>query len=225
MVLTANGEVHTHEEAQVFVHGLNLFVTVQLIEETPAVFALGKLREDNVYSYEWVSGQNPRLTKNGKSIICKTDNFVPLVVPGLSANSGSVFVFYIAIQDSLRREVKIATGSTKRSASSSSSGSVFERSDGIAPGSWCGSPQKTQNKKKKRADRKNSDGPVCEIFLSGWRSSKNIWRTQNCLHPHTFFRKHPSKVVSKSRTHSIYTHFSKNRNSAVCLRTKKKTHW
>ena len=36
-VLTVNGEVHTHEEAQVFVHGLNQFVTVQLLEETPDV--------------------------------------------------------------------------------------------------------------------------------------------------------------------------------------------
>ena len=41
------------------------------------------------YSYEWVSGQKPRLTKQGQTIVCKTDNFVPLVVPGLSANSGS----------------------------------------------------------------------------------------------------------------------------------------
>ena len=34
VVLTANGNVHTHEEAQVFVHDLNLFVIVQLLEET-----------------------------------------------------------------------------------------------------------------------------------------------------------------------------------------------
>ena len=37
IVLTANGEVRTHEEAQMFVHDLNQFVTVQLLEETPAV--------------------------------------------------------------------------------------------------------------------------------------------------------------------------------------------
>ena len=34
MVLTANGEMHTNEEAQVYVHDLDLFVTVQLLEET-----------------------------------------------------------------------------------------------------------------------------------------------------------------------------------------------
>ena len=42
VVLTAKGEVHTHEEAQVFAHDLNLFVTVQLLEDTPAVLSLGK---------------------------------------------------------------------------------------------------------------------------------------------------------------------------------------
>ena len=89
VVLTANGEVHTHEEAQVFVHDLNQFVTVQLLEEKPAVLSQGKLCKDHRYSYVWVSGQEPRVTKNGESLICKTDNFVPLVVPGSSVNSES----------------------------------------------------------------------------------------------------------------------------------------
>ena len=40
----ANGEVQTNEEAQVYVHDLHFFVTVQLLEDTPAVLSLGKLR-------------------------------------------------------------------------------------------------------------------------------------------------------------------------------------
>ena len=47
VVLTANGEVQTHEEAHVFVHDLNLFVTVQKLDNTPAVPSLGKLCEDH----------------------------------------------------------------------------------------------------------------------------------------------------------------------------------
>ena len=47
MVLTANGEVHAHEEAQVFVHDLNQFITVQLLEETTAVLSLGRLCKDH----------------------------------------------------------------------------------------------------------------------------------------------------------------------------------
>ena len=62
---------------------LDLFVTVQSIEETLAVLSLGKLCEDHGYSYEWVSGQKPRLTKEVKTIKCKSDYFVPLLLlPG-----------------------------------------------------------------------------------------------------------------------------------------------
>ena len=50
MVLTASGEVHTNEEAQVYVHDLNLLVTVHLLAETLAVLSLGKLCEDYGYS-------------------------------------------------------------------------------------------------------------------------------------------------------------------------------
>ena len=49
-VLTANGEVQTREEAQVFVHDRNLFVTMQFLEETLVVLSLGKFCKDNGYS-------------------------------------------------------------------------------------------------------------------------------------------------------------------------------
>ena len=89
VVGTANGEVQTFEEAQICVHDLGLFVTVQLLDETPAVLTLGTLFEDDGYSYDWVSGQKTRLTKEGKTSTCKIHNHVPLVVPGLSTGSSS----------------------------------------------------------------------------------------------------------------------------------------
>ena len=64
---TANGEVRTHEEATVHVHDLELFVTVQILVETPAGLSLGKLCEERGYSYEWAGGQKPNLTKNDKN--------------------------------------------------------------------------------------------------------------------------------------------------------------
>ena len=78
-----------NEEAQVFGHDLGLFVTVQLLEETPAVLSLGKLCSEHGYFYEWVNGQKPHLTTDGRVFTCKTDNSVPLVVPGLSSSSSS----------------------------------------------------------------------------------------------------------------------------------------
>ena len=105
-----------------FVHDLNQFVTVHLLEDTPAVLSLGKFWKDHGYSYEWVSGQEPRLTKNGKSIICKTDNFVPRVVR-LSVNSESSSSSSTS-PESLGQEAPLASGNR-----AGSSSSVLERSD------------------------------------------------------------------------------------------------
>ena len=44
-VVTADGEVQTNDEAQEYVHDLDLFVTVQLLNDTPAVLSLGKLQQ------------------------------------------------------------------------------------------------------------------------------------------------------------------------------------
>ena len=88
-VITANGEVQTHEEATVTVKEFDIFLTMKVLEDTPAVLSLGKLCDENGYSYEWINGQKPYLIKNGIRIQCNTENFVPIVVPGLSASSSS----------------------------------------------------------------------------------------------------------------------------------------
>ena len=89
IVITANGEVQTHEEAIVYVKELDIFLTMKVLDNTPAVLTLGKLCDENGYSYEWINGQKPHLIKNGILIQCNTENFVPIVVPGLSASSSS----------------------------------------------------------------------------------------------------------------------------------------
>ena len=89
IVITANGEVQTHEEAIVYVKELDLFLTMKVLENTPAVLSLGKLCDENGYSYEWINGQKPHLKKDGIRIICNTENFVPIVVPGLSSSSSA----------------------------------------------------------------------------------------------------------------------------------------
>ena len=65
IVITANGEVQTHEEATVYVKELDIFLTMKVLENTPAVLSLGKLCDENGYSYEWINGQKPHLIKNG----------------------------------------------------------------------------------------------------------------------------------------------------------------
>ena len=87
IVITANGEVQTHEEATVYVKELDFFATMKVVENTPAVLSLGKLCDENGYSYEWINGQKPHLIKSGIRIPFNTENFVPIVVPGLSSSS------------------------------------------------------------------------------------------------------------------------------------------
>ena len=48
-VITATGEVQTHEEATFHVRELDRFLTVQILEDTLGVFSLGKLCEDHGY--------------------------------------------------------------------------------------------------------------------------------------------------------------------------------
>ena len=87
IVIIANGEVQTHEEATVYVKELDIFLTMKVLKNTPAILSLGKLCDENGYSYEWINCQKPHLTKNGIRIPCNTENFVPIVVPGLSSSS------------------------------------------------------------------------------------------------------------------------------------------
>ena len=89
IVITANGEVQTHEEGIVFVKELDIFLTMKVLDNTPAVLSLGKLCDEKGYSYEWINGQEPHLIKEGIRIICNTENFVPIVVPGLSSSSSA----------------------------------------------------------------------------------------------------------------------------------------
>ena len=100
-VMTANGEVRTNKEATEYVKQLDLFVTVMFLEETRSAF-LGEtlwrswvfvppdqLCEDHGFSFHWTSGEKPHLIRNGKRMDYNISNYVPFVVPGISASSSS----------------------------------------------------------------------------------------------------------------------------------------
>ena len=56
IVITANGEVQTYEEATVYAKELDEFLILKVLENTPAVLSLGKLCDEHGYSYEWIKG-------------------------------------------------------------------------------------------------------------------------------------------------------------------------
>ena len=128
IVTTANGEVQTHEEAIVYVKELDIFLTMKVLENTPAVKSLGKLCDENGYSFQWINGQKPHLIKNGIRIVCNTENFVPIVVPGLTSSSSTS-------SSTSRTPIKQESHSSSSSSSSSPSSptvgemSVRERED------------------------------------------------------------------------------------------------
>ena len=165
IVITANGEVQTHEEATVYVKELDIFLTMKVLENTPAALSLGKLCDENGYSYEWINGQKPHLIKNGIRIPCNTESFVPIVVPGLSSSSSGS-------SSTSRTPMRQESHSSSSSSSSSSSPTVGEiqireREDGInsdispvqvstSVGDRSGQPDETQAIKIQKPNKKET---------------------------------------------------------------------
>ena len=97
-VITANGEVQTREEAPAYVHDRELFVTVQILDDTPAVLSSGKPCEEHGNTH--FSGPKPHLTENGEVFLCNTENVFLIVDPGLSSSSSASSSSALLPQDS-----------------------------------------------------------------------------------------------------------------------------
>ena len=228
IVITANGEVQTHEEAIVYVKELGIFLTMKVLENTPAELSLGKLCDENGYSYEWINGQKPHLIKDGIRIVCNTENFVPIVVPGLSSSSSGS-------SSTSKTPLKLESHSSSSSSSSSSSPTVSEiqireredmNSSDISPVQVSNSvddrslqPEETTIE---RGNSLNSEIPEWlqefreilvddEIPLQGGSHASSSHEAS--LEPTTKRREDLGK-------HIVYTHFPKDRNCEICKRTK-----
>ena len=87
-------------------------MTMKVLENTPAVLSLGTLCDKNGYSYEWINGQKPHLTKNGIRIQCDTENFVPIGSTSSSSRSDH------STSSTLSRQERHCSTSSSRSSSS-----------------------------------------------------------------------------------------------------------
>ena len=144
------------------------------------------------------SKATPDQTREEDSV--QDGNFVPFVVPGVSSNSCT----------------SSSSTSPPQDSSSTTSSPATERSHDGAQGNWCDTP-KTQKKRETTMDHRD-----CDTVQNGARSSQKISKIQMCLHLHTFFSRLQSQngLQVASRKHSIFTHFPKDRNGEVCLRSK-----
>ena len=242
IVITANGEVQTHEEAIVYVKELDIFLTMKVLENTPAVLSLGKLCDENGYSHEWINGQKPHLIKDGIRTICNTENFVPIVVRGLSTSSSS------GSSSTSRTPVRQESHSSASSSSSSSSPAVREiqireREDGdnndISPvpvsnlvDDRSGQPDETQankiqkpNKMKTTIERGNPLASEIPEWLQEFRENLvddeiPLQGGSHASSSHEISLEPTTKRREDLGKHSVYTHFPKDRNCEICKRTK-----
>ena len=157
IVITVNGEVQTHEEATVYVQELDIFLTMKVLKNTPAVLSLGKLCDEHGYSYEWINGQKPHLIKNGILIQCNAENFVAIVVPGLSSSSSSNFPSSTSMTPP-RQEIDHPASSS--SSSSSPIEPVLSDSETREREDLCGIDSYPVSVSSEHVERKERDDPL-----------------------------------------------------------------
>ena len=247
-VITANGEVQTHEEATVYVKELDTFLTMKVLEDTPAVLSLGKLCDEHGYSYEWINGQKPHLIKNGIRIQCNTENFVEIVAPGLSTSSSSSLPSSTFMTPS-RHEIDHPTSSSSSSTSptttvssdsetrtredlsgiesypvtvSSDSVERKERGDSLTKPTKNPKPNKHEDHEFEWRDPCPSDIPE---WLQGFRENLVDERVPELRDSHASSSHEPSLEPTPTRSvdlgkHSVKTHFPEDRHCEICQRTK-----
>ena len=217
------------------------FLTMKVHENTPAVLSLGKLYNENRHSYEWINGQKTHLIKNGIRIPCNTENFVPIVVPGLSSSSSRSSS---ASKTPSRQE----SHSSSSSSTSSSSPTVSEiqtreREDGInndtspvqvstSVDDRSGQPDKTQANNHPNTNKKETTierGNPLDSEIPEWLQEFREILVDDEIPVHGDSHASSSHEVSLEPTfkrredlgkHSVYTHFPKDRNCEICKRTK-----
>ena len=170
-------------------------MTVQILDDTLAVLSFGKLCEENGCTHEWVSGQEPHLTKNGKKILCNMEKLVPVVVPGLSSSSSA----------------SSSSTSLSQDSSSASPSPARLRSDHThAQSSGNQGQQSSDEKLIARSPR---------VVRGAHRKSRR-YRGAGTRKHFSRFRFGTSCESGTKEAQSIYTHFPKDQTCEVCERTK-----
>ena len=191
---------------------------MKVLEDTPA-----KLCDEHGCSYEWINGQNSHLIKNGIRIQCTTENFVPIVVPGLSASASS-----------------------SSHPSTSMTPSRQESNHPTSSSSSCSSPTTTVSSDSETREREDLNGidshpaPVSSPYveemiergdtlfaeipewLQEFRENLVDDRVPDCRDSNTS-SSHLEPTSTRSEDlgkHSVETHFPKDRNCEICQRTK-----
>ena len=172
--------------------------------------------------------KKPHLIKNGIRIICNTENFVPIVVPGLSSSSSG---------SSSTSKTPLIQESHSSSSSSSSSSSptvgeipVREREDGnnsdISPVQVSTSvDDRSGQLEETTIERGNSLNSEIPEWLQEFRENlvDDEIPLQGGSHASSSHEASLEPIFKRREDlgkHSFYTHFPKDRNCEICKRTK-----
>ena len=178
------------------------------------------------YSYEWINGEKPHLIQNDNRIQCNTENFVPVVVPGLSttpSSSSTSTPMTPSGQEINHSDHHPATESSE-CVDTQARGDPFtsETSEELLH-----EPTKTP-KPNKNEDHEQVRGDPCSDIperLQQFRENLVDDRVPERRDSHASSSHEPSLEPTPSRcvdlgNHSVYTHFPKDRNCEICQRTK-----
>ena len=185
--------------------------------------------------------KKPHLIKDGIRIICNTENFVPIVVPGLSSSSS-------ASSSTLRTPMKQESRSSSSSSSSPSSPTVGEipvREREDAPNSdsspvpvselvddRSGKPEEIQANKNPKPNKKETTiqrGNPCESEIPEWLQEFKenlvddeipLQGSSHASSSHEASSEPTTKRREDLGKHNVHTHFPKDRNCEICKRTK-----
>ena len=170
-----------------------------------------------------LNGQKPHLIKNGIRIQCNTENFVPIVVPALSASSSSSLSTSTPMTPSMETDhsdhppaivSNESVDSTGRPYSSEISEELLHEPTKIPK------PNKNKNHEQVRGDPHYSDIPE---WLQEFRENLVGERVPEHRDSHVSSSHEPSLEPLRSvdlGKHSVCNHFPKDRNCEICQRTK-----
>ena len=227
---------------QLYVKELDIFLTMKVLDNTASSSVARKaLRWKRVFLRmdQW---SKTHLIKDGIRIICNTENFVPIVVPGLSSSSsGSSSTWGTRVKQEGHSSSSPSSSSPKvgeiqvreREDATNSDSSPVPVSNLVDDGS--GQPDEIQDNKiqkqiktKPTIERGNplcSDDPEIPEWLQEFRETvvDDEIPLQGGSHASSSHEVSLEPIIKRredSGKHSVHTHFPKDRNCEICKRTK-----
>ena len=242
IVITANGEVQTHEEAAVYVKEFDFSWQRKSSKTRQQYCRLESFAMKNGYSHEWINGQKPHLIQNGIRIQCDTENFVLIVVPGLSTSSSSGSHHSTSMTPS-RQERHCSTSFSSSSPSPPVSeiqtrereyridSDIFPVHVSTTVDDRSGRPENQANKNQKLNEKETTMelGDLLYSEIPKWLQEfrENLVDDEIPVHgnshsslSHEAFLEPTTKRREDLGKHSVNTHFFQDRNCEICKRTK-----